>query len=179
MGHRLRNVTPTGELLFSKGFFPVRRGDGSALFYGRGIVILDFEVVAAWLFEINRIREVGFVRLGHAFEFILRFVIGEIFVRLRDLFGGPDPEAIVIAVRLVRSVRPALVDDQAPLGVGMLNYRLLFFPLHYFQREQVGKDRKCFVQRTAFIMPVDESDRFKHPLPPQIRLVIEVLQNYY
>jgi hypothetical protein len=100
----LWNITTTRKLFFTERFFPVRGGDGSAVFYGGGIVIFNFEVIASRFFEINRVSKVGFVGLGDTLNLILSFVIGKIFVRFRDLFRAPDPEAIMVSVRLVRCV---------------------------------------------------------------------------
>ena len=60
----------------------MRRSDLAALLDRRGVVVLDFEIVAARLLKIYRIGEVGFVGRRYAFDFVLGFVLGNVFVRL-------------------------------------------------------------------------------------------------
>ena len=108
MSHGLRNITTTRKLFFTERFFPVRGGDGSAVLYRGRIVIFDFEVIAPWFLEVNRVSKVGFVGLGDTLNLILSFVIGKIFVRFGISLELPDAEAIVVSVRLVRRVRALL-----------------------------------------------------------------------
>src|SRR5215831_20417706 len=109
MSHRLWNITTPRKFFSAERFFPMRRCDGSAMLYRGGIIIFDFEVIAPWFLEVNRVSKVGFVGFGDTLDFILIFVIGKIFVRLRNLFGTPHTEAIVIGVRLVGSVRASFM----------------------------------------------------------------------
>lgn len=73
-----------------------------------------------------------------------------------------DAKAIMIVEALLGSVRAALVDDQPPLGVGMLQYRPAGLPLFNFHRQKIGKHGQCFGKRAAFVVAGDETDGFEH-----------------
>src|SRR5215475_15568271 len=132
MSHCLWNIAAPGKLFFAERFFPVRGGDGSAMLYRGGIIVFDFEVVAPWLLEVNRVSKVGFVGLGDTLNFILIFVIRKILVRFWNLFGIPHTEAVVISVRLVGGIRAAFMHDQAPLRIGMFHDCLFVFAFNNF-----------------------------------------------
>ncbi len=104
----------------------------------------------------------GFVGRRYAFDFVLRFVLGNVFVRFGNLLRSRNPETIVIGVRLVFRVRPALVNDQAPSGVWMFDHGLLVRSLDDFEGQQIREDRQCFIQRAALVMTFRESDGFQH-----------------
>src|SRR5438128_11784001 len=84
VSHGLRDLTSTGKFFFRKGGRPMWRGDRAAVLDGGRIVVFDFEIVATRLFEINRIGVMRLVRLRYAFNLVLCFVIGNVFVRLGD-----------------------------------------------------------------------------------------------
>src|SRR5215468_6406594 len=132
MSHRLWNITTSWKFFFAERFFPMRRCDGSAVLYCGGIIIFDFEVIAAWFLEVNRVSKVGFVGFGDTLNFISGFVIGKIFVCFWNLLGAPHTEAIVISVRLVGGVRASFMHNQAPLRIGMFNDCLFVFAFDNF-----------------------------------------------
>ena len=102
------------------------------------------------------------VRRRHALDLVLRLMVGNILVRDRDFLGSADTKAIVIGVRLVLRVRSAFVNHQAPLGVGMLDYRLLVAALDHLSSQQLGENRQRLIERAALIVPFGHSDRFQH-----------------
>src|SRR5262245_4757001 len=132
MSHCLWNIATPGKFFFAERLFPVWGGDGSAMPYRGGIIVFNFEVVAPWFLKVNRVSEVGFMGLGDTLNFILISVIGEILVRFWNLFGIPHPEAVVISVRLVGSIRAAFMHNQAPLRIGMFHDCLFVFAFNKF-----------------------------------------------
>jgi hypothetical protein len=66
----------------------MRRGDFATLLDRRWIVVLDFKVITTRLLEVNRVGEMSLVRLRHAFDLVLIFVLSEVFVRLGDFPGA-------------------------------------------------------------------------------------------
>src|SRR4030095_16715514 len=87
----------------------MRRRDLATLFDCRRVVVFDFEIISTGLFEIDRVSKMGLVWFGDAFDFVLRFVIGNVFIRLRDFSGIGHAKAVVIGVRLIGGIGPALV----------------------------------------------------------------------
>ena len=134
VAHRLGNVASAGKISSGQRRGPVRRGVLPAMFACSRIVVFDFEVIAARLFEIDRISEMGLVRRGDAFDLVLRFVIGNVFVRLGNFFRGRDAKTIMVGVRFIFGIRSALVNHQTPRRIRMFDDRLLFGALDDFAR---------------------------------------------
>ena len=107
------------------------------------------------------------VWFGDAFDLVLRLVIGNVFVRLRDFSGIGHAKAVVIGVRLIGGIGPALVDHQTPGRIWMFNDRLFFAPLDDFYRQQFSKDRQRFIERAALVVAFRESNRLKHGCFPK------------
>src|SRR5918995_1273752 len=60
----LRHVAASGKALIGQGIFPVSRRVRAAVQRAAGIVVLDLEMIAAGLAEIDRVGEVGALRFG-------------------------------------------------------------------------------------------------------------------
>src|SRR6266568_2964869 len=90
------------------------RGDPATLFNRRRVVVFDFEIISTGLFEIDRVSKMSLVWFGDAFDLVLRLVIGNVFIRLRDFSRIGHAKAVVIGVRLIGGVWPALVNHQTP-----------------------------------------------------------------
>jgi hypothetical protein len=136
-----------------------------------GIVILDLQMIAAGLVKINRVGEVRALRFGNLAEAILVFVRFDIFPRGFDFRVRGNAKAVVVVEGFLRRVRAAFVDDHAPGGVGMFDRRLARFALDDLHGQQVGEHRQGFVQRTTFIVTLDQADGFEHAL-----LLVDALQ---
>ena len=90
--------------------------------------------------------EVALVRTADAHELVLLLVCVEVLVSRVHFFDGLHPHAIVVQMRLVRGLGGALVNDEFPLGIGVL-YRRLSGSLPYdIERQQVGEHRQGIVQ---------------------------------
>ena len=141
---------------------PVGRRHLAALLDRRGVVVLDFKIITAGLFKVDRVSEVRFMRRGDAFNFVLGFMIGDVFVGFGNFFGAGDPEAIVVGVRLILRIRSTFVNHQAPRGIGMFNNRLLVGALDNFRSQKIGENRQRLVQRAAFIVTFGHRNWFQH-----------------
>src|SRR5207247_1608174 len=73
-----------------------------------------------------------------------------------------DAHALVVVVRLLGRVRPALVHHQPPRRVGMAHDGLALAALEHLHREQIGEDRERLVERAALVVAVGEPDRIQH-----------------
>ena len=106
-----------------------------------GIVVLDFEVIAAGLAKIDRVGEVSALRLGDLAEVVFFFVRFDIFPRRFDFLVARDAKAVMIVEGLFRRVGTAFVNDQAPVGVRMFQRGFAGFLLDDFHRQKIGEDR--------------------------------------
>src|ERR1044071_578171 len=164
---RLRHIAASREIGRRKLALPVRPCDGPPFGRGPGIVVLDLEGVAARLAEVDRVGEVLRMRLRYAFDAVLRLVRVDVTVRSVDFLRTRDPNAVVVVVRLVGRVGTALVQDEAPGGVGMLDRRLSRRPgsgaLDHPHREEVGEYGERLVERAALEVAVCEPHWPGHP----------------
>ncbi len=167
MGHRLRHIAFTRKPLRGKRLFPMGRGDQPSLGQGLGVIALDLQVVSSGLLKINRIGKMGFVRSGDRSNPVFLFMIKNIPVCSFDFLALCDPKPVVVVMRLVGSVGPPFVHDQAPIGIGMFEDRLAMVSLHDLQSQQLGKNRQRLVQRPTLIMAVDQSYGFEHKATPR------------
>ena len=119
-------------------------GVSSAVLRATGVVILDLQMVATGLAKIDRVSEVRALRFGDFAEMIFLFVGLDIFPRSFDFFMAGDAKAVVIVKALFRRVSTALVNDQAPVGIRMLERGFARFLLDDLHRQQIDKDRKRF-----------------------------------
>jgi len=78
VAHRLGNVTSAGKIFFGQRRVPVRRSVLPAMLACAWIVVLDFEIITARFFEIDRISKMRLMRRGYAFDLVLGFMIRDI-----------------------------------------------------------------------------------------------------
>ena len=77
-------------------------------------------MIAAGLAKIDRVREVRALWFGDFAEVVFLFVGLDVFPGGFDFFMVSDTKAIVIVEAFFRRVRTAFVNDQAPVGIRML-----------------------------------------------------------
>ena len=104
----------------------------------------------------------GLMRGREALDAVLLFVRLDILEGRFDLAVVADAKSIMVVVRLVARVRSPLVDDQKPIRVRMLENGFSIRAPRYFERQQVGKNRQCLVQRATFVVAMDDPHRFQH-----------------
>src|SRR4029434_290606 len=99
---------------------PMAGGVCSAVLRTTGIVIFDLQVIAAGLAKIDGIREMRALWFGDFAEVVFLFVGFDVFPGGLNFFMVSDAKAIVIVEALFRRAGAAFVNDQAPVGIRML-----------------------------------------------------------
>src|SRR5574341_223797 len=117
-------------------------------------------MIAAGLAKIDRVGKMGTLRLGDFAESIFFLVGVDILPRRFDFAVAGDAKAVMVIKSFLRRAGAAFVDDQAPVGVGMLDRCFTRLAFNDFHGQEIGKNRQRFVKRAAFIMAGDESSGF-------------------
>src|SRR5438128_8684787 len=102
------------------------------------------------------------MRFGYGLDAVLSFMGVDIAVSVLDFFMMGDAKAVMVVMRLVGCVGSVFMNHEQPIGVGVLNDRLVVFPLNHFGGEQIGENGQGFVEGMVLIMAMNESDRLKH-----------------
>src|SRR5262245_19935462 len=110
-------------------------GVSAAVLRATGIIIFDLQVIAAGLAKIDRIREVRALRFGDFAEVVFLFVGLDVFPGGLNFFMVSDAKAVVIVEALFRRVGAAFVNDQAPVGIRMLERGFARFLLDNLHRQ--------------------------------------------
>ena len=125
------------------------------------LIAFDLPPVRPRLQEIHRIGAVGVHRLADLPEAVFGPVSAEIVAGRVHLPPGGHANAVVVVHLLGRRLRPALVDDEPPVRVGMLEGGLPIFPADDLEGQQVGQHRQALFERPALHVRFAESDGFQ------------------
>ena len=123
VSERLRNIAAAGKAFVGEGCFPVACRVRAAMERAAWIVIFDFQRIAPGLPEIDRVSKVGLLRLGDLRKAVFSLVGFEIFPGGLDFLVAADTKAVMVVEGLLGSVGTTLVDDQAPVGIGVFYRR--------------------------------------------------------
>src|SRR5262249_35437807 len=121
------------KALVDEWVIPMAGGVSAAVLRATGIIIFDLQVIAAGLVKIDGIREVRALRFSDFAEVVFLFVGLDVFPGGFDFFMVSEAKPVVIVEALFRRVRTAFVNDQAPVGIRMLERgfgRFLLNDLH-------------------------------------------------
>src|SRR5215471_1167239 len=135
VGEGLRQVAAFRKALVDERLIPMAGGVSAAVLRATGIVIFDLQVIAAGLAKIDRIREVRTLWFDDFAEMVFLFVGLDIFPGGFDFFMMSDAKAVVIVKAFFPRVRTAFMNDQAPVGIRMLERGFGRFLLDDFHRQ--------------------------------------------
>src|SRR5262249_10896685 len=135
VGESLRQVAPFRKALVNQRLIPMAGGVRSAVLRATRIVIFYLPVIAARLAKIDRIREVCALLFGDFADVVFLFVGLDVFPGGFDFFMVSDAKTIVIVKTFFRRIPTAFVNDQAPVGIWMLERGFGRFLLDDFHRQ--------------------------------------------
>src|SRR5258706_16394926 len=121
MGKSLWHVAAPGKSLALQSSVPMACRVRAPMGRAARVVILDLKMVAAGLAKIDRVGEVSALRLGDFAQVIFFFVSFDILPCGFHFLMVRNAKTVVVVESFLRRVGAAFVNDQAPVGVGMLH----------------------------------------------------------